>query len=810
MNLKDTSLVRLASRISNKLLLALALSIFAMPAFAQTARVQVIHNSPYAAAATVDIFINGDRALNDVDFRTATGFLDLPAGVEITIDVTAPDAADNTTPVFSKTIDAPGLTADATYLLVAAGDPTGGMPAFDIFINDMGQEAAEMMGNVEFQVFHGSPDAPTVDVAARGITTLVDDIAFGSFAPAYLSVGPEVYDIDINTADGSATAYSAVADLSGAADGALVVLASGFLMPEEGAPGFGLLAVFPDGTTALLPENIARAQIIHNSPYAAASMVDVYINDVRTLDDFEFQEATEFLSLPAAATSENSPPIKIDITGAMDADNSMPVFWTTVSLIEGTTYILTAAGDPVGGDPAFGLYINDMGQETGTDPEKTDVLVFHGSPDAPTVDVTALGSPRPIVDNAAFGDYAGYVSLLTDNYTLNVTGEDNNDAVVASFSASLAALELDGAAIVVQASGFLAPEMDQPGFGLIAVTAAGGVVPLEAATDARVQVIHNSADPGAGSVDIYVSQDGTELAKLDDVSFRTATEYLTLPAGEITIDIAPPTSADASESIFTKVLPLNAGETYVAMASGSLSAMDETAFNIFASFGREVSAQAGGADLLIFHGATDAPAVDVTVPGVLSLVDNASFGGFVPYQSVGLADYALDLLTADSTTLVAQYTAPLETLGLADQALVVAASGFLAPATMDDPAFGLYAVLASGGAFVELPVTSGVANEDLDASVPGEFVLYENYPNPFNPTTTLLFDLPEAASVTVQVFDMLGRQVMSIPAESRAAGASQRIQLDASSLASGLYLYQVSAQATANNYISTGRMILIK
>lgn len=809
MNNKDTNTLYILGQYARKLAMTLALFMVAAPTFAQTARVQVIHNSPYAAAATVDIYINDALAIDDLDFREAAGYLDLPSGAALTIDVTAADAADNSSPVFTKEIGAPGLTENETYILVAAGDPTGGSPAFDIFINAMGSEAAGTSGNAEFQVFHGSPDAPTVDVAARGAGVLVDDIAFGSFAADYVSVPPAAYDIDITTADGSATAYSAVADLSGAADAALVVLASGFLAPADGDPGFGLLAVFADGTTALLGTNTARVQVIHNSPYAAAAVVDVYINDVLSVDEFAFQAATGFIDLPAGTTAETSTDVKIDITAADAADNSSPVFTATVNLIQGESYIVTAAGDPTGGDPAFGLFINAMGQEAAGEEGNTDVLVFHGSPDAPTVDVTALGSPRALVDDAAFGDYQGYLALPTADYVLNVTPAEDNDTVVGSFAASLAALSLDGAAIVVQASGFLAPVDDAPGFGLIAVTADGTVVPLAAATGTRVQVIHNSADPGAGSVDIYVSQDGTELAKLEDVAFRSATGYLDLPSGDITVDIAPPTSADISESIFQKTLGLTAGQTYVVVASGSLSATDETAFDLFASFGREQSALAGGSDLLIFHGASDAPAVDVVVPDALTLADDATFGAFVPYQSVPLADYPLDLLTGDGVTLVAQYNAPLETLELADQALVVLASGFLAPAD-GDAAFGLFAALAAGGEFVPLTIVSGVANEDVDPSVPGEFVLYENYPNPFNPTTTLLFDLPSAASVSVQVFDMLGRQVMVIPAENRAAGTTQRIQLDASSLASGIYLYQVNAQAENANFISTGRMILLK
>ncbi|MDZ4698153.1 MAG: DUF4397 domain-containing protein [Rhodothermales bacterium] len=240
------------------LLLCLALILAAPSVLAQTARVQVVHNSPYAAAGVVDVYINDVLTLDDFVFRSATPFVDLPAGVAVKIDITGATAADNSSPVFTKTIDAPGLAADETYLVVAAGDPLAGAgnPAFDLFIYTPAREAAATAGNVELLVFHGAPDAPTVDVSARGAGILVDDISFGGFA-GYLSVPPASYAIDIELADNSAVAASYVADLSGAANAAIAVLASGFLAPADSTdPAFGLLAVFADGTTALLPANV--------------------------------------------------------------------------------------------------------------------------------------------------------------------------------------------------------------------------------------------------------------------------------------------------------------------------------------------------------------------------------------------------------------------------------------------------------------------------------------------------------------------------------------------------------------------------
>lgn len=106
-------------------------------------------------------------------------------------------------------------------------------------------------------------------------------------------------------------------------------------------------------------------------------------------------------------------------------------------------------------------------------------------------------------------------------------------------------------------------------------------------------------------------------------------------------------------------------------------------------------------------------------------------------------------------------------------------------------------------------VLTGVATEGTDA-LPTEFALLGNYPNPFNPTTSIQFDLPETAEVSLVVVDMLGRNVMTIPAQTMQAGAKRSIQVNASNLASGMYLYRLIATSANDTHVMTGRMMLVK
>lgn len=91
------------------------------------------------------------------------------------------------------------------------------------------------------------------------------------------------------------------------------------------------------------------------------------------------------------------------------------------------------------------------------------------------------------------------------------------------------------------------------------------------------------------------------------------------------------------------------------------------------------------------------------------------------------------------------------------------------------------------------------------AGTPSEFVLSQNYPNPFNPTTAIKFSVPERSDVSLKVFDMLGREVATLVNEVKEAG-SYELNFDASALASGTYIYKL----TAGNNVQTKKMVLLK
>jgi len=94
---------------------------------------------------------------------------------------------------------------------------------------------------------------------------------------------------------------------------------------------------------------------------------------------------------------------------------------------------------------------------------------------------------------------------------------------------------------------------------------------------------------------------------------------------------------------------------------------------------------------------------------------------------------------------------------------------------------------------------------ELQQVVPEAFTLHAAYPNPFNPTTEIRFDLPEATQVRLTVYDALGREVERL-LDGPMQAATHTVTFDAADLPSGVYLYRLEAGA----FVQTRRMVLMK
>jgi hypothetical protein len=99
-----------------------------------------------------------------------------------------------------------------------------------------------------------------------------------------------------------------------------------------------------------------------------------------------------------------------------------------------------------------------------------------------------------------------------------------------------------------------------------------------------------------------------------------------------------------------------------------------------------------------------------------------------------------------------------------------------------------------------------VKEEKTPFGPPTTFNVHQNYPNPFNPTTTIKFEVPVQSSVYLKIFNIVGEEIATLVNGEVLNNGAYSVTFDASSIASGIYFYQLRA----DNFVQTRKMVLLK
>jgi Secretion system C-terminal sorting domain len=571
----------------------------------------------------------------------------------------------------------------------------------------------------------------------------------------------------------------------------------------------------------------ASVQVIHNCADAAVPTVDIWAGNTLLINDLNFRSASATFTNIAAGTN-----IVIGVAPSTSTSQAQSIANFTVNFASGSKNIVVADGivsssGYIPGNTTAGFTLNSYTMALSAAPNgtTTSLLVHHGSTDAPTVDIVAPFTgvnpflPNVLVNNAPYGAFAGYVNLPTANYKIQVR-DQNSENVVAEYSAPLQTLGVGGAALTVIASGFLTPANNSNStntFGLYVATTAGGtLIPLPSTTitSTRLQAIHNSADAAAASVDVYLQSAATGTAAIriiDNFAFRTASPYIDVPVGQVlTLSVAAPTSTSAAGAIATATYNLASSSKYQLIASGLVSPTGYSPSSTVAPFNlavntiaRERSLNAINTDVLVYHGATDAPTVGVSATGAGQLITNMSYGQFASGGYLQLAtntpagNYTLNVTNALGTSTIVTYNAPLNTLGTTGLGLTVVASGFLTPtANSNGPAFGLWVSLPAGGNLIPLSLITTSINEKTK-----DFVNASIAPNPANDVITLTVNSQNTQQSKINITDVTGKLIMSLNSDLTVGINNVKISLE--DFTSGIYFITINN----GNTVEYGKII---
>jgi len=206
-----------------------------LPAYVlDSASVQLIHGIPDQAAAEVDIYLNNELWINNMPFRSATPFVNIPANRDIRLSVCPSNSVDTTGSYFDELLYL--TTSNFTMVLAGMAQPTNFTPPEPIRLsirNNARKEAIDA-DEIDLLFYHAIPDGGTMDFRSMMpiVSNLANDVVFGTYNfGGYLEITP--YDFSLNLTDATGTSiynsyqFNALSEnLSGKA---IVMLATGFL-----------------------------------------------------------------------------------------------------------------------------------------------------------------------------------------------------------------------------------------------------------------------------------------------------------------------------------------------------------------------------------------------------------------------------------------------------------------------------------------------------------------------------------------------------------------------------------------------------
>ena len=546
------------------------------------ARVRVAHLSPDAPA--VDVWVDGAMAFENLAFEEVSDYAILPSNSYL---VEVVPTGETTPVVISATLD---LKANMDYT-VAAVNELASIEALVLEDNN----ALPDLGKAHVRFVHASPDAPAVDITLPDGTAIFSDIEFKEVG-TYTPVAAGSYDLEVRPT-GSETSVLDLMGLEFMNRTVYTVFATGFVGGEE--PALNAILVEDAGE--------ARVRVAHLSPDAPA--VDVWVDGAMAFEDIEFEEISDYATLPAGSYF-----VEVVPTG----ETTPVVISATLDLKANMDYTVAAVNE-LASIEALVLEDNNALPMTG----KAHVRFVHASPDAPAVDIT-LPDGTAIFSDIEFKEVGTYTPVAAGSYDLEVRVA-GTDTVV---------LELDGLEFMnktvytVFATGFAGGE--EPALNAILSTDAG---------EARVRVAHLS--PDAPAVDVWV--DGAMA--FENLAFEEVSDYATLPAGSYFVEVVP--TGETTPVVISATLDLKSNMDYTVAAVNVLASIEALVLeddNTLPAFGK--------AHVRFVHASPDAPGVDITLPDGTAIFSDIEFKEVGPYTPVDDGSYDLEVRVAGTETTV--------------------------------------------------------------------------------------------------------------------------------------------------------------
>ena len=530
----------------------------------------------------------------------------------------------------------------------------------------------------------------------------------------------------------------------------------------------------------------ASLQLVHCSADSALSKVDVWIDSIKILDDFNFRSSSAQLNIDTGTF------MIISLCPSNSIDTSNSFYRDSFKLTNDKYFQVFVTGFVTSGYTPFheiNLSIFEV-KAISVLSNYSEFAFFNGASDLGTIDILDITTNiSQLVNNLDYSQLSDYNSLEAFNYFLRICEGSGTD-IIRELEFFLGDQQLNDSAFTVVFTGFedRSANLNGPSLGFHIVRSTGGLfIPLDNAF-AQIQIIQNVPEKALSSLDFYFNGN----LSVDNLQFRTSTGFINVASGrKFELAAAMNNSSTVADSLIRLETELVHGETYTYVLSGlqdqSIIPFKPLTFSEITT--KKVASTGYNCDIVWVHGATDVDQVSVLETSQLgeSIFSQSSFGQVSDYRTIPAANYQIKVQTDLEETVILSYSVPLSQLGGSAQTWVL--SGISDTNTRDSSnRIGVFVATPSGGPLTELNTSTSIQAFSFDG--------LSIFPNP---TAGLLQVQNLRESTNYDVYSLDGRLLQN-------GSINRNATIDISRLQNGIYYIQFSQ----GELIDSKRIVLTK
>jgi hypothetical protein len=757
--------------------------------YAQTAKVQFIHNSQDDSLSIVDVWVGDILWANDLNIHHATPLQQVTDSALWTIR-----HAEDSSIIYHSLLGQLTPSSKNIFTLQGQLDALSNSPFRPLGIHQFSGalEQSSSTSSIEVLFLHGTSDLDSIEIQETQLfqLTAFDNVEYGEYT-SYLPLFTADYGWSVlRESDSSLIAeFSLPVSALSWAGRAITVVTSGFVNQSNNNNGeaFAMWATTSAGG-ALVPLETLRwnitsdVQFMNTSSLPGAESIQITIDGENWQEQLHVHHATPFMPFPSGKE------IVVCVNSVLGNGQLNSLWCDTIQLLSGQDYqLIWFGGESTTALPQ--LYINEWELSEQIPLDSIDLTLFNGTSGWPNLSLRSNNLEQTsIFENVSYAQLSSTARLASvSEEWIIYSGTDSITALHAPFDSlnfnqqQITALTFPDTVLNIPSVWFCSPS----GGSMIRLNSPE--IPIYC----DIQFIHTSADTSLSTVDVWLN----DSLLISSLSFESASNSFTIPCSD-TLSIRLTAAGDSSLTLLENDFLFEPNQLHRLFLWGIFHTQHYNPAPPLTWYHESnVSSSAIGEDeieLRFFHAATDLGSVDLsetTLP-IQPLFSNVARGELSESASISSGNnLVFSLRNSPTQFLFASYTLPAALPDFAGQSITLLSSGFRQPANNSNGSPLKMWALVPNGSMNELSPFVGIERLDNTNSL-------SLFPNPCSTFTQLRGAFKTDGSISILLIDISGRIVSSH--QTRAANGMVNEIISVKDLPEGLY--QTIIQGEQENY----------